>query len=277
MKQVLGMDKVSVWFDGTFTEPRLNHPEGICVDNLGNIWCGGEEGEICRIKEDGSEVELMAKTGGFGLGMTIDAKQRIYLCDMYHCCVFRYDPRSDEIVRFADGDGERKMKCPNYALVDEDRGFLYVSDTQVKGPGIWRYDLETGEGKLWYGKDCIFANGLGLSPDGTALYLVESEADRVSRIPIHTDGSAGEKTTAITIPGTTPDGLSFDRSGRLLIACYEPSAIYRYDFEQGLLELLVHDSDCVMLAHPTNIAFRGDHELFCASLGRWHISVIDIP
>ena len=28
--------------------------------------------------------------------------------------------------------------------------------------------------------------------------------------------------------------------------------------------------------HATNIAFRGNHELFCANLGAWHITKIDL-
>lgn len=276
VEQVWGMDCVKVWFDGTFTEPRLNHPEGIWVDKQGNVWCGGEEGEIYKILADGSHIELVARTNGFGLGITMDSQNRLYLCDMYFACVFRYDPVTKQLQKFSQEAGVNKLNCPNYAVVDEARGRLYVSDTQAIGPGVWCFDLETGKGDLWYSGNCIFANGMALSADGRQLYLVESDADSVSKISIQDDGCAGEKVHVVTIPGTTPDGLALDRHGQLYISCYEPSAIYRYT-SSGKLELLVHDTRCVTLAHPTNIAFRGERELFCSSLGRWHISVIQIP
>jgi sugar lactone lactonase YvrE len=275
MTQVLGMDKVKVWFDGIFTEPRLNHPEGVWVDTEGNVWCSGEEGEIVKISSDGSSIELIAKTGGFGLGITMDSKGNVYLCDQKFACVFRFNPLTKELVPFASGNEKRKMTLPNYAVVDEARGYLYVSNTQPNGPGVWRFSLDNGEGDLWYEGDCVFANGLALSADGKNLYLVESFASKVSKICIQDDGSAGMKEHVVNIPETIPDGLALDSKGRLYISCYQPSAVYRYDLK-GNLELLVRDEQCVVLAHPTNISFRGDHELFCACLGRWHISVIDM-
>jgi gluconolactonase len=42
---------MSVLCDGTVTEPRLDHPEGVAVHpDDGSIWCGGERGQIYRIE-----------------------------------------------------------------------------------------------------------------------------------------------------------------------------------------------------------------------------------
>jgi hypothetical protein len=40
------------------------------------------------------------------------------------------------------------------------------------------------------------------------------------------------------------------------------------------LELLIDDPDAQVLAHPANVARRGD-TLFTSNLGRWHITAID--
>ncbi|MHB1957183.1 MAG: hypothetical protein ACYCOU_25995, partial [Sulfobacillus sp.] len=64
---VVAEDQVTVYFDGIFSEPRLNHPEGIAIDDEGYIWCGGEAGEIFRIDPNGRHLELVASTGGFTL------------------------------------------------------------------------------------------------------------------------------------------------------------------------------------------------------------------
>lgn len=275
MKQILDMNQVSIFFNGTFSEPRLNHPEGIAVDKDGNLWCGGEEGEIYRIDSTGSEVELAAKSGGFALGIALDSHGYLYMCDMKFACVFRLNIKTKELTPFASGNRERKMACPNYAVVDEQRGYLYVSDSQMSGPGIWRFRLDTGEGDLWYGDDCVFANGLAMHPDGNALYMVESFAGKISKISIASDGHPESKEEVVMIPDTVPDGLAFDKVGNLYIACFEPSSIYRYDLE-GRLELLVQDKQCLTLDRPTNLAFRNDDELFSANLGAYHISLIDL-
>lgn len=275
MTAVLGMEYARKFIENMMEEPRLNHPEGVCVDTEGNLWCGGEEGEIYRIDPTGTTLELLGRTGGFALGVAIDSRGFVYVCDAKYACVFRFHSNTKELIRFADGDGDQKMVCPNYVVIDETRGCLYVSDTRECGPGVWRYSLQSGKGALWFGGDCIYANGMSLSPDGTDLYVVESFACKVSRIPIQQDGSAGLKSDVVVIPDVIPDGLAFDSGGRLYISCYEPSAIYRYHDRK--LELLIHDKQCTVLAHPTNVAFRGESELFCANLGRWHISLITIP
>lgn len=275
MKPVLAIERATVFFDGLSSEPRLNHPEGIAIDSDGNIWCGGEEGEIFRIERAGASVERVARTGGFALGIALDASGYLYMCDMKLACVYRLHIATGQLIAFARGSGERTMECPNYAVVDEQSGYLYVSDSRMSGPGVWRFRLDTGEGDLWYAGDCVFANGLALHPEGNDLYVVETFASRISRIPILPDGTAGPKEEALLLPDTVPDGLAFDQEGRLYISCYEPSCIYRYDL-QGAPELLIHDKMCLTLDRPTNIAFRGTHELFCANIGANHVSLIDL-
>src|ERR1051326_4501732 len=129
MAAVIPFEQSSVFFDGVFSEPRLNHPEGLAIDADGNVWCGGEEGEIFRIAADGSNIELMASTGGFTLGMAFDAVGRLYTCGLEHAAVFRFDPATQSLTRFATGDGTHTMRVPNVPVVDVQRNCLYVSDS----------------------------------------------------------------------------------------------------------------------------------------------------
>lgn len=269
----ISIDQSVVFFDGVFSEPRLNHPEGIAVDADGNIWCGGEVGEYFRIAADGSSIKLMGSTGGFTLGLAFDTQGRLYGCDLKHAAVFRLDPSSGALDQFATGDGTQNMRIPNVPVVDPQRNCLYVSDSHdfhAAGPGVWRFDLETGAGSLWYDRPLRFANGMALSADRAWLYVAETFARRVVRIPILDDGSAGEAELYLSeIPGL-PDGLALDVAGRLYVTCYEPSRIYRREAD-GQLQLLIDDPEAHTLCHPTNIAFRGT-DLFNSNLGRWHIT-----
>ena len=47
---VLPMERARVFFDGVFSDPRLQHPECVAVGPDGWIWCGSENGEILRIE-----------------------------------------------------------------------------------------------------------------------------------------------------------------------------------------------------------------------------------
>jgi sugar lactone lactonase YvrE len=105
LEPVLPLDSAEVFFDGIFSEPRLRHPQGIAIDESGDIWCGGETGEIYRISADGSGIETVASTGGFILGLAFDDDQNLYACDMRHSAVFRLDTRTGRLIHFANGGG----------------------------------------------------------------------------------------------------------------------------------------------------------------------------
>jgi sugar lactone lactonase YvrE len=273
---LLADDAVSVFIDGTLSDPQLDHPEGVAVHPDGSVWCGGERGQIFRVEADGSSFEEVASTGGFALGMAFDrTAAHLYVCDLKHAAVCRLVVATGAIERFADGAPAGRFKIPNYPAFDAD-GRLYVSDSHafgVPGPGIWRVDADA-RAELWYGEDVTFANGLALSADGRWLYVAETFANRVFRVAIADDGSAGAREEVADLPGSWPDGLAFDESGNLYVGCYEPSRVLRIT-PDGDVDTLYHEVSAHTLAHPTNLAFRGT-TMFTANLGRWHLTRIEV-
>jgi sugar lactone lactonase YvrE len=273
---LLADDAVSVFIDGTLSDPQLDHPEGLAVHPDGSIWCGGERGQIFRVEPDGSALTQVASTDGFCLGMAFDrSAEHLYVCDLRHAAVFRVGAASGRVERFADGGPAGTFKIPNYPAFDAE-GRLYVSDSHafgVPGPGVWRVDTD-GRAELWYDRDVTFANGLALSGDGRWLYVAETFAHTVFRIPIEEDGSVGEREEVATLPGSWPDGLAFDAEGSLYVGCYEPSRVLRIA-SSGEVETLYHDLSAHTLAHPTNVAFRGT-TMFAANLGRWHLTRLEV-
>jgi gluconolactonase len=273
---LLSDDRVSVFFDGTLSDPQLDHPEGVAVHPDGSIWCGGERGQVFRVDPDGSGIEEVASTGGFCLGMAFDRDaEHLVVCDLKHAAVFRLEVASGAIERFADGARDRAFRIPNFPAFDEE-GRLFVSDSHAfgqSGPGVFRIERD-GRGQLWYDGDVTFANGLAVAPDGSSLYVAETFASSVFRIPIRDDGTAGDREDVARVPGSLPDGLSFDVEGNLYVGCYEPSQVLRID-PAGTVDVLWHDVTAHTLAHPTNVAFRGT-TMFTANLGRWHLTRIEV-
>lgn len=273
MSTILPMRAARVFFDGIFSEPRVAHPEGVAVHVDGSIWCGNELGELLRIAADGSRVERMGTTGGFALGIAFDAGANCFICDLRHAAVFRYDAVTGRVEKFASSG----ILVPNFPVVDETRGVLYVSDSRGNdnvGPGIFRYDLKTGQGGVWSSSPMDFANGMAMAPDGQGLYVVESDRAQVSYVPINGDGSAGAPRLVVGGVSNVPDGLAFAPDGTLYISCYEPSRIYRLQ-PGNALEILIEDPAATTIAHPTNIALKGN-KMYTANLGRWHITEISL-
>lgn len=266
------LERASVFFDGIFSKPKLSHPEGVAVGPGGWIWCGNQDGDILRIAPDGGTMEKVASTGGFALGLAFDGDRACFVCDLKHAAVFRLDLQSRELTRFS----QPGVRIPNFPLVDHRRHRLLVSDSHASGkpgPGIWAYDLTTGEGRLWYEKSLNFANGLAM--DKGALLVCETFAYEITRIPILPDGEAGEAAPfASDLPGL-PDGIAFDHSGDLVVGCYEPSRLLRISSDGSETRLLIEDPTAHTFCHPTNIAFDGDR-LFTANLGRWHITRVEM-
>ncbi len=270
MNPLLPASAASVFFDGIFADPCLAHPEGVAIHADGTVWAGTERGDIVRIAADGSGIERMASTGGFLLGIAFDAAGNCFACDIKHKAVFRYDATTGACDRFADSG----ITVPNYAVVDDTGGFLYVSDSLDPDGSVFRYDLATGRGGRWTTEPLCFANGMAMAPDRSGLYVVESMKARLSFVPIGADGSAGAARVVTEGLETVPDGVLVMANGDILISNYEPSRIWRWSERAGL-ELLIEDPVATTLAHPTNIALKGD-KLYTANLGRWHLSVIDL-
>lgn len=273
MTALLDISAARVFFDGIFSTPRLAHPEGVAVHADGSVWCGTETGDLLRIAPDGSGVTRIASTGGFLLGIAFDAAGNCYACDLRHAAVFRYEAAHGTLTKFAASG----IGVPNYPVVDEARGALYVSDSRGEGnpgPGVYRYDLRSGQGGVWCSAAMDFANGMALAPDGQGLYVVQSDVPCVSYVPILPDGAAGAPRVAVDNVQNVPDGLAFAPDGSLYISCYEPSRIYRWTERTGL-QVLIEDRRATLIAHPTNIAIKG-RKLYSANLGRWHITEIDL-
>lgn len=272
-RTVLPVSAISVYFDGQYSQPRLCHPEGVAVAPDGAVWCGNAEGDIVRIDPQTLTASKMASTGGFSLGLAFDGRGALYVCDQKSAAVWRFDTDSGRLDRFT----RPGIRLPNYPVVDGRRNCLYVSDSYAggaEGPGVWRYDLATGAGALWWNKPMAFANGMALAPDGYSLYVVETFGRRVSRIHVNEAGEATNIAPCVeNIPGL-PDGIALDDAGRLYISCYEPSRILRAAADGTGLDIYAEDATAHLLCHPTNIAFSGS-TLYAANLGRWHITRVE--
>jgi sugar lactone lactonase YvrE len=257
----------------------LDHVEGVAVHPNGDIWAGGEAGQIYRIAADGCRVDEVANTGGFVLGIAFDPDAEwLAVCDNQQHCVWRYELRSGKLHKFAEGADGHQFNIPNFPVFDS-HGNLYVSESgafRQKIGKILKFSPD-GEAEVWHEGPFNFANGLALSPDERTLYVACTWLPGVERIPILEDGSAGARSVFATMPQTCPDGLAFDARGNLFVSCYAPNRIYRVTPGQEV-SLLIDDWEGHTLANPTNIAFGGPDfdQLYTSNLGRYHVNRINL-
>lgn len=255
----------------------LDHPECVAVGRDGTLYAGGERGQVYRISSDGRNVREIANTGGFCLGLTLDREENIYVCDLARHALIRVTQQGT-VSLVADAGRGIKFRTPNFAVFD-DSGNLYFSDSGEwkQGNGvIWRL-RSTGAVELFSSGPFRFTNGLALDAHERSLYVVESNLDRVLRIEIKPDGSAGEAEVFVDGMARIPDGLAFDAAGNLYVTTYASNCIYRVSPDRQV-QLLCRDEENLLLCQPTNCAFGGPNfdQLFVSNLGRDHISVLDL-
>lgn len=271
----ISIKRASVFCEG------LDHPEGVAVHPDGSVWAGGEAGQIYRISPDGQRLDEVASTGGFILGLAFSPRAEwLAACDLGKKCVWRIDPQSGEVRKFADGADGHRFNIPNYLAFDRE-GALYVTESgafrEVCGK-VLRFDADqSGAGSVWHDGPFNFANGITLAPEGDAVYLCCTWLPGVERIAIRPDGSPGRRSVYVRLPKTLPDGLAFDARGNLYVACYTPARIYKITPDREV-SVLIEDWEAHTMCLPTNIAFGGPEfkDLFTSNLGRWHITKIDL-
>ena len=264
------LERFEVFVDG------LNHPEGVTWNPFdGSVYAGGEAGEIYAISLEG-QVELAASTGGSMLGLAVDGGGRVYACDAGRGEIVRLDPRSREVEAYGRGAQARPLDTPNVAAFGPD-GMLYVTCSGEDGrPEIVRIP-PGGTAETWSTAVARYPNGCLVAPEGTALVIVEAEAQRLVRLPILADGSAGDPQTIAELPDTDADGVAPAADGSLWVTLYRPDGLVRVTVD-GTVETMVDDRLASHLDAPTNIAWVGVDldRAVVANVGGHHLSIGEI-
>ena len=260
----------------TFAE-GLDHPEGAALGPDGNVYAGGEAGQIYRIVPDGGVVEVLAETGGFLYGITLDGSGNVYGCDMGRAEVVKVSPFGT-VTTYSKGTPERPLRIPNFATFD-DNGVLYVTDS-----GLWGADdglvfrvTPDGATTVWTDAVNAFPNGCCLTAEGDALLVVESSGRRVVRVPIEENGAAAAPTVVADLTGSQPDGIALAVDGTMFVGCYRPDLVWRIPPDEKP-ERWAEDPDGVVLNQPANPVFVGDglDRLLLTSLGGWNLLTADV-
>jgi gluconolactonase len=260
------LDAFTTFADG------LDHPECCAFDAQGNLWAGGEAGQIYRIDSSG-HVEEVARTGGFSGGLAFSADGSLFVCNPAHG-LLRLEPSGKWDVFAQDAAGTRLLEA-NYPLFDVG-GNLYVSDSGGWKAGrgrVVRFDASGASTEIASGLG--YANGLALTADGTALFVAESDSNSVYRIPLTIDGAPELFADCV---GQVPDGLGLDVEGNLYVTCYGSHQILRVTPARQV-SVFAQDPTGITLGGPTNLTFGGPdaREMYVANLGRRTILRAQVP
>jgi gluconolactonase len=260
-------DQITLVWEG------IDHAEGLAIAPDGTVWCGGEEGQIYRGLLAG-EPRQVATLPGRTLGFALDAEGNAYCATISEAGIFRVTP-AGLVALVSTGSAECRATLPNHPAFLPS-GVLLFTDSGTWGQDDGLTFSVTPDGTTTVAdRTCSrFPNGLVAAPGGETVLVVESTLPGVSALSVDVDGTLHDRRVIVEMPGTVPDGVALDASGRILISCWSPDAVFMFDGSE--LTVVAHDPLRYVLHEPTNLAFVPEtRTIVTANYGERFLSVFE--
>ena len=274
-----------------------HNPEGITSSPNGLLYAAGLSGNICIYNLSGDEVGRLTIAPGHALLGELFTPEGIYVADNNNLTftgggrLIRVDPRTGFFTVLADG-----FLAPN-AIAQDHRGMLYVSDSFAGA--IYTVSPDGGGKTLWKADPLLLpmcppfcpgfgANGVAFDQTQNSLYVANTSRDRILRIAVNDDGSAGA--ISIFADGATlgagaldgADGIQFDVKGNLYVCANQANEIQVLSPSGALIARYGHNPGDDPLDFPASPIFH-ERGLYIANLALGtapnggKISVLGVP
>lgn len=205
------------------------YTEGPAIDKLGRQFYTNLTGQaIFHFDQDGKSHHWSAAR--CPNGQAIDTKGYHLVCDSEESSLLCFDQMGQRVSTIAHGScAGQQLHVPNDVVVD-DTGGVYFTDSIRHNGSVFHVSPEGKEYCVATGLD--YPNGLALSPSGDILYVAESYANRILQFRKDQDSTWHMEVFA-NLPANDsgmpidnlPDGIAFDKHGRLWVAHYGMGAL----------------------------------------------------
>jgi len=257
-----------------------HNPEGITADAGGTLYAAGLSGNICVVDGAGRVARVITVAAGHALLGELFVDGQIYVADnngdFSGARVDRVNVATGAVTVVASGFANTN------AFERDGNGTLYVSDS-FRG-AVYTVNPMTGATALWkqdellrsHGFPGFGANGLAFDASRSNLYVANTGDDRIFRIAVNSDGSAGA--LSIFADGATinaahhttgaldgADGIAFDASGRLWVCANQANEIQIVSPSGETLVKRFSGTGDNAMNFPASPVFVG-HAMFVANL-----------
>lgn len=202
-----------------------------------------EKSRMMRKTLPDGEIRIIRTNNGMTAALKQTSSGTLYACEMIGHRITEIDT-AGTVLRTVVGeyDGKR-IDGPNDLVFDRKGGF-YFTDSQFIGkeqkmqdkPAV--YYVKADGAVVRVIDDVVFPNGLGLSPDGTVLYIANTQGKDLLAYDVAEDGavSNGRAFTEIELTEANKekgmsgaDGLAVDSAGNIYVATTQGLGIQVFD------------------------------------------------
>ena len=212
-------------------------------------------GKILQILEGGENREH-ANTGGIPAGLTVDARDHLWVADM-KLGILRVSP--DGVVEHVVSrfEGQPVRGCNDLVLDAHENVYCTA-------PAGSNWEQRVGELYCWLASSrtllrldagFAFCNGIALTADQRTLILAETMTKTLWAYDVVSPGNVTHKRRFATLPGDHhggPDGVDFDVAGNLLATNWGGGSIDVFDPRGSLIERVLTPFE-----KPSNLHFGG--------------------
>jgi DNA-binding beta-propeller fold protein YncE len=223
------------WGTNGSGDGQFNYPQGIAVDNAGNIYVADNGNkQVQKFTSNGTFVTAWGTEGpeddrfSEPSGIAVDDEGNVYVTDTGKFRVQKFTPNGTLITEWGtEGTGDGQFYSPNAVAVDGE-GSVYVTDIRYSGSGP-RIQKFTSNGEFitkWmtYGDEVTYSQPMGIAADSAgSVYVVDLRRDRILKFtstgtPLLEWGTTGSGDGQFN----NPMGIAVDSEGSVYVT--EPYA-----------------------------------------------------
>lgn len=191
-------------------------PEGPAVNREGVLFFTDVRGNKI-LRWDGTKTEVFLDNTNGANGLAFHKDGSLYACQGGGQAIIRVSP-AGVVTKVLDAVGGTPLNRPNDLVFDFNGNLYFTNPMPRQGGQASVVRLKPDGIAEVVSTAAAYPNGIGISPDGKTLYVIDFSGNKILRHALTETGEVGPAEVHIQFDGGGPDGMAVAESGNLYVA-----------------------------------------------------------